>query len=327
MKKIFLAIIVFLSSCHIGTSSIGEVIGYLDVEHFKAVKLFAVKDRIFLFGNIISPDLISKLKYGTAFESEVVYVVYELKDGVFLEKSRGGGEITDVILDNNSFYLSINQGTELSEIFIYELNSDIKKIWTLDGRCRKFAKNDRSHFIFILDSKIVVTNNFSKIEYDKEFDYVGTKYDEIFCLKNGDFLFKSNKKIYTYILSSNGLLVEEMNGLEYLYINKKNDLMVKSIYVNDEKFKIEVSLGSRNVISFIVNLETINKIRTSSSILISGRDSSFRTIYYIYSMNGEKVSRFSPKIGGDWPYFVTNDHYIISYSSKMLQRIKLPEVY
>lgn len=329
MKTLFLSLCVTLLccqfGCQLGVSKEGEIIGHVDIKDFNAVKIFELDKRIFILGSLEPFKLTSEelSDYASQQSLKVESVVYELVNGQPKEIARSPGRLADALLIDNGFCLVKNLDSGVVEIDVVMPDGKSKKIGSIKGRCRKFQRNKAGFFILILSDRFVVTKDFVDLFYEKKFTYIGHKHSKIYSVDNKGFMFLSGENVCEFNFKNKEFIQSRNTDIESIYLDNNENKIYKVIGKNKNKSEVQLWRDSRLFNSFEVDLMLVSIINVSDIILIGGSTSTFGSRYCVYTMNGEKVRCFKPRLGQDWPYFVTDDNIIISYSSTMVQKIDI----
>lgn len=326
MKNIIIAICLLFCGCQLWTE--GDVIGHLDVKHFKAVRIFEVGSKIYLLGNLEKIDTKTAGNGDPVYlKTDPEYVVYELVGNGFSERFRGKGKLADAFVSDQTITLAINiKDNESHSVKIASYGGDLSLVGSLNinSKCRKVISNKDGIHLFVLNDYLVLTNSTYDVLMLEKFDYVASPYDELYALANGDFIFKSSNKIYNLDVDRKLLIERPSKDYEQIFYLDKEDLLLAVERNPDDKLVVDMFKGSSFAGSFETEFRTINKFLYPGELILSGRDSSFGTQYCTYSMDGSLEGCFRPRLGGDWPYYLTAENKIVSYTSGMVQMIRVP---
>lgn len=318
MKK---AILLLMCTFIIGCQGKGDIVGAVNINNFKVVRIIELNDRIFLFGNI------SLKKEPMDYEiSKTRSVICELRNGQVEEIDQSEGMLVDAQLIDGTIYLAKNLGTGVVEIEIVSFTGNNERIGSLKGRCIKFKKNLDGNFIFIFEDNIKITDNSLSVEYEEKFKYISGFYDEIYFLKNSNFIFVSDRTIYEYRFVDKNLLRYRPDIVANIYVDRELDDLYKIIKIDKTKSEIQIWRRGVFIKKFEVDLMLIDRVYKFDYLIFGGSSPTFGSKLCTYSLDGEKIKCSSPRLGDDWPYFITENKEMISYSSKMIQRIKLSDL-
>jgi hypothetical protein len=315
------AILVLMCLIIIGCQGKGDIVGTVAIDNYNVVRIFELNKRIFLFGNI---NKVKELKNDRT--QKMRGVICELINGQVEIVDQSDGEIVDAQIVNEFVYLAKNLESGVVEIEKINLDGNSEIIGTLTGECKKFKINSDGYCIFIFDDNIKITDKFISVIYENKFKYVSGFYDEIYYFKNGNFVFLNDKHIYEYRFDSNVLFSSPKDIAQNIYVDYESNELYKIIKIDRTKSEIQLWKNGVFINKFEVNLMLIDRVYKSDKLLFGGSTQSFGSKLCIYSLDGEKIQCTSPRLGNDWPYFITSNREIISYSSKMIQKIKLSDL-